>query len=57
MIWRRSPAGSPRCPACGSEVIEPKGVVRVPLLRVHWDGIALDGMGLRQRLLDGTRAS
>jgi len=35
-------------------VIEPKGVVRVPLLRVRWDGIALDGMGLRQRLLDGS---
>jgi D-glucosaminate-6-phosphate ammonia-lyase len=36
-----------------TEVIEPKGVVRVPLLRVTWDGIALDGMALRQRLLDG----
>ena len=41
-------------PGVGSEVIEPKGVVRVPVLRVKWDGIALDGMGLRQRLLDGT---
>jgi L-seryl-tRNA(Ser) seleniumtransferase len=37
-----------------SEVIEPKGVVRVPVLRVKWDGIALDGMGLRQRLLEGS---
>ncbi len=35
-------------------MIEPKGVVRVPVLRVNWDGIALDGTGLRQRLLDGT---
>ena len=41
-------------PGVTSEVIEPKSVVRVPALRVHWDGIALDGMGLRQRLLDGT---
>ncbi len=41
-------------PGVSSEVIEPKGVVRVPLLRVKWDGFALDGMGLRQRLLDGT---
>jgi L-seryl-tRNA(Ser) seleniumtransferase len=41
-------------PGVGSEVIEPKSVVRVPVLRVNWDGIALDGMGLRQRLLDGT---
>jgi hypothetical protein len=39
-------------PGVGSEVIEPSGVVRVPVLRVRWDGIALDGMGLRQRLLD-----
>jgi hypothetical protein len=37
-----------------SDVIEPAGVVRVPALRVRWDGIALDGMGLRARLLDGT---
>ena len=47
-------SASPRCRASSSEVIEPKGVVRVPALRVQWDGIALDGMGLRQRLLDGT---
>ena len=41
-------------PGTSSEVIEPAGVVRVPGLRVKWDGIALDGMGLRQRLLDGS---
>ena len=41
-------------PGTSSEVIEPAGVVRVPALRVKWDGIALDGMGLRQRLLDGS---
>jgi D-glucosaminate-6-phosphate ammonia-lyase len=40
-------------PGVGSEVIEPTGVVRVPVLRARWDGIALDGIGLRQRLLDG----
>ena len=28
-------------------------MVRVPLLRVKWDGIALDGIALRQRLLEG----
>ena len=43
-----------KVPGASGEVIEPKGVVRVPLLRVRWDGIALDGMGLRQRLLDGS---
>jgi L-seryl-tRNA(Ser) seleniumtransferase len=41
-------------PGVSSEVVEPSGVVRVPLLHVRWDGIALDGMGLRLRLLDGT---
>jgi D-glucosaminate-6-phosphate ammonia-lyase len=41
-------------PGVRSDVIEPAGVVRVPALRVRWDGIALDGMGLRGRLLDGT---
>ena len=39
-------------PGVSSEVVEPRGVVRVPVLRVKWDGIALDGMGLRQRLLE-----
>ncbi|HXA26394.1 MAG TPA: hypothetical protein VNW90_29255 [Acetobacteraceae bacterium] len=41
-------------PGVSSVVIAPAGVVRVPALRVRWDGIALDGMGLRARLLDGT---
>jgi D-glucosaminate-6-phosphate ammonia-lyase len=41
-------------PGVRSDVIAPAGVVRVPALRVRWDGIALDGMGLRARLLDGT---
>ena len=36
-----------------TEVVEPHSVVRVPALRVTWDGIALSGMALRQRLLDG----
>ena len=43
-----------KVPGVGSDVIAPAGVVRVPALRVRWDGIALDGMGLRARLLDGT---
>jgi uncharacterized pyridoxal phosphate-dependent enzyme len=39
-----------------TEVIEPTGVVRVPVLRVRWDAkrIRLDGMAVRQRLLEGT---
>ncbi|MEJ0018648.1 MAG: aminotransferase class V-fold PLP-dependent enzyme [Acetobacteraceae bacterium] len=41
-------------PGVTSAVVEPKGVVRVPVIRVTWDGIALDGVALRQRLLDGT---
>lgn len=41
-------------PGVSTEVVEPKGVVRVPVLRVTWDGIALDGMALRQRLLEGS---
>jgi L-seryl-tRNA(Ser) seleniumtransferase len=41
-------------PGVHTEVIEPAGVVRVPALRVIWDAIALDGFGLRQRLLEGT---
>jgi len=40
-------------PGVTSEVIEPSGVVRVPVLRIQWNGIPLDGMGVRQRLLDG----
>src|SRR3974377_2238716 len=30
-------------PGTSSEVIDPKSVVRVPVVRVKWDGIALDG--------------
>ena len=41
-------------PGVSSELLEPSGVVRVPVLRVRWDGIVLNGMGLRQRLLEGT---
>jgi hypothetical protein len=41
-------------PGASSEVLEPAGVVRVPALRVKWEGIAMDGIGLRQRLLEGT---
>ena len=39
----------------GGEVIEPSGVDRVPRLRVFWDRwqFPLDGLGLRQRLLEG----
>jgi D-glucosaminate-6-phosphate ammonia-lyase len=38
-----------------AEVIEPRGVERVPRLRVRWDAaqVGLDGMGLRQALLEG----
>jgi D-glucosaminate-6-phosphate ammonia-lyase len=41
-------------PGVSSDVIEPSGVVRVPALRVRWNGIALDGMDLRTHLLEGT---
>jgi L-seryl-tRNA(Ser) seleniumtransferase len=41
-------------PGVRTEMIEPAGVVRVPALRVIWDAIALDGISLRQRLLDGS---
>jgi hypothetical protein len=39
----------------GTEMIVPRGVVRVPRLRVRWDAEkrGLDGEGLRLRLLDG----
>jgi D-glucosaminate-6-phosphate ammonia-lyase len=43
-------------PGVSSEVLEPSGVVRVPVLRVHWDHIPLDGQGLRQRLLQSHAA-
>jgi D-glucosaminate-6-phosphate ammonia-lyase len=38
-----------------AEVVEPKGVERVPRLLVSWDAaqVGLDGMGLRQALLEG----
>jgi D-glucosaminate-6-phosphate ammonia-lyase len=44
-----------KLPGVTAEVIPPKGVVRVPRLRVSWDmaKIPLDGEGLRLRVLDG----
>jgi L-seryl-tRNA(Ser) seleniumtransferase len=38
-----------------TEVVEPQGVERVPRLLVRWDAakVGLDGMGLRQALLEG----
>jgi L-seryl-tRNA(Ser) seleniumtransferase len=38
-----------------SEVLEPAGVERVPRLKILWDRgrFPLDGLGLRQRVLDG----
>jgi L-seryl-tRNA(Ser) seleniumtransferase len=48
-------AGRLALPGVGTEVIPPKGVVRVPRLRVHWDAAkyGLDGEAVRLRLLDG----
>ncbi len=42
-------------PGAGSEVIEPAGVDLVPRLRLSWALAAypIDGLGLRQRVLDG----
>jgi D-glucosaminate-6-phosphate ammonia-lyase len=42
-------------PGVTTEVIVPRGVVRVPRLRVLWDAakFAIDSEALRQRLLDG----
>jgi L-seryl-tRNA(Ser) seleniumtransferase len=42
-------------PDVTTDVIAPRGVVRVPRLRVAWDAakLGLDGEGLRLRLLDG----
>jgi len=39
-----------------TDIIEPAGVVRVPVLSVRWDParIHIDGMGVRARLLEGT---
>jgi len=47
-------AGLP-LPGVSTEVIAPKGVVKVPRLRVTWDAAkyGVDGEGLRQRMLDG----
>jgi D-glucosaminate-6-phosphate ammonia-lyase len=47
-------AGLP-LPGVSTEVIEPKGVVKVPRLRVTWDAAkyGVDGEGLRLRVLDG----
>jgi D-glucosaminate-6-phosphate ammonia-lyase len=41
-------------PGVCSEVVEPAGVELVPRLRVSWDRVLypIDGLGLRQRLLD-----
>jgi uncharacterized pyridoxal phosphate-dependent enzyme len=43
-----------RVPGVTTEVIDPKSVVRVPVVRVTWRDNALSGIALRQRLLDGT---
>jgi D-glucosaminate-6-phosphate ammonia-lyase len=42
-------------PGAGGEVLEPTGMDRVPRLKVFWDTARypLDGLGLRQRLMDG----
>jgi len=42
-------------PGAASEVVEPAGVDRVPRLKVTWDRekYPLDGLGLRNRVLDG----
>jgi L-seryl-tRNA(Ser) seleniumtransferase len=47
-------AGLP-LPGVSTEVIAPKGVVKVPRLRVTWDAakFGVDGEGLRLRVLDG----
>ncbi|HUC70982.1 MAG TPA: hypothetical protein VMS01_07320 [Stellaceae bacterium] len=44
-----------RMPGAGSEIVEPVGVDLVPRLRVSWDRVEypIDGLGLRQRALDG----
>ncbi|HYZ41671.1 MAG TPA: aminotransferase class V-fold PLP-dependent enzyme, partial [Stellaceae bacterium] len=41
-------------PGAGGEILQPEGVDRVPRLRAFWDAdYAIDGLELRQRLLDG----
>src|SRR5437879_2532386 len=43
-----------RLPGARSEIGEPSGVDRVPVLRISWDSeYAIDGLELRQRVLDG----
>jgi D-glucosaminate-6-phosphate ammonia-lyase len=44
-----------RLPGVSGEILEPAGVDKVPRLRLSWDPAryALDGLGLRQRVLDG----
>ena len=58
MIARSSPSGSGRVPRVRSEVIEPVGVDLVPRLSISWDRwhYPIDGLGLRQRVLDGEPA-
>jgi L-seryl-tRNA(Ser) seleniumtransferase len=47
-------AGRLDLPGVSARVIAPKGVVKVPRLRVSWDArVGLTGEALRQRLLDG----
>ena len=54
-ISRPSPSGSAQIDGVSGEVIEPSGVDRVPRLKVFWDRwrFPLDGLGLRQAVLDG----
>ena len=54
-IARSSPSASRRSPASHGEIIEPAGVDRVPRLKIIWDRerYPLDGLALRQRVLDG----
>jgi hypothetical protein len=44
-----------RLPGARSDILEPSGVDRVPRLRISWDRwqYPLDGLGLRQSVLDG----
>jgi len=44
-----------RMPSLRAEIVAPAGVVCVPALRLRWDaaGLRLDGLGLRQRLIEG----
>jgi D-glucosaminate-6-phosphate ammonia-lyase len=43
-----------KLPGAQSEILKPSGVERVPLLRISWEPqYVIDGLGLRQRVLDG----